>query len=112
MRPLATFDDFLQLDIRAGKVLDAREFSEARRPAYRLWIDFGPLGVKTSSAQVTAYYRPEDLIGRQVIAVTNFPPKQVARFISEVLVLGVYDQTGGVVLLMPDRPVAPGDRIG
>lgn len=109
---MATFEDFAQLDIRVGRIVDVKDFPQARRPAYRLWIDFGPLGVKTSSAQIVTYYRPEDLLGRQVVAVTNFPPKQVANFRSEVLVLGVYDQTGGVVLLRPDRDVDLGDRIG
>ena len=91
---------------------DAREFPEARRPAYRLWIDFGPLGVKRSSAQITRYYRVEDLIGRRVVAVVNFPPKQIGPFVSEVLVLGAYDEAGEVVLLQPDRVVMPGARIG
>lgn len=109
---MADFDAFASLDIRVGKVVDVKDFPQARKPAYRLWIDFGPLGVKTSSAQITTYYQPEDLLGRQVVAVTNFPPRQVATFQSQVLVLGVYDQRGGVVLLKPDHEVDPGDRIG
>jgi tRNA-binding protein len=95
-----------------GVVTDAREFPEARRPAYRLWIDFGPLGIKRSSAQITRHYRPQEMIGRRVVAVVNFAPKQVGPFVSEVLVLGAYDEDGEVVLLQPDRPVAPGARIG
>ena len=105
-------EDFEKVDIRVGVVTDAREFPEARRPAYRLWIDFGPLGTKRSSAQITARYRPEDLIGRHVIAVVNFPPRRVGPFSSEVLVLGAYAEDGAVVLLGPDAPVAPGSRIG
>src|SRR5687767_5272639 len=103
--------DFEKVDMRVGVVTDAQEFPEARRPAYRLWIDFGPLGVKRSSAQITAYYRPEDLVGRRVIAVVNFPPKQIGAFQSEVLVLGAYDDAGQVVLLAPERAVTPGARI-
>jgi tRNA-binding protein len=106
------WSDFEKVDMRVGIVTDAKEFPEARRPAYRLWIDFGPLGVKRSSAQVTAHYRPEDLIGRHVIAVVNFPPKQIGPFVSEVLVLGAYDAAGQVILLAPERTVAPGARIG
>jgi len=104
--------DFDKVDIRAGVVTDAREFPEARRPAYRLWIDFGPLGVKRASAQITRHCLLEQLIGRHVVAVVNFPPKQVGPFVSEVLVLGAYDAEGAVVLLEPERPVAPGSRIG
>ena len=91
---------------------DAREFPEARRPAYRLWIDFGSLGIKRSSAQITRHYRVEELIGRRVVAVVNFPPKQIGPFVSEVLVLGAYDEAGEVILLHPDKPVAPGSKIG
>ena len=104
--------DFEKVDMRVGVVTDAREFPEAHRPAYRLWIDFGPLGVKRSSAQITTHYRPADLIGRLVVAVVNFPPKQIGPFLSEVLVLGAYDAAGEVILLHPDSPVAPGSRIG
>lgn len=107
----ATFEDFLRLDIRAGRVLRAEPNPRARKPAYCLWIDFGPLGVRQSSAQITDLYRPEDLAGRMVVAVVNFPPKRVAGFVSEVLVLGVYTERG-VVLLQPDGPVSPGDRVG
>jgi tRNA-binding protein len=106
------FSDFEKVDMRAGVVVDAREFPEARRPAYKLWIDFGPLGVKRSSAQITARYRLADLVGRRVVAVVNFPPKQVGPFVSEVLVLGAYDEAGEVVLLQPDHAVTPGSKIG
>lgn len=104
--------DFEKVDMRVGVVTDAREFAEARRPAYRLWVDFGPLGIKRTSAQITHHYRPADLIGRHVIAVVNFPPKQIGPFVSEVLVLGAYDEEGEVVLLHPDTPVARGSKIG
>jgi tRNA-binding protein len=107
-----TWADFEKVDIRVGIVTDAREFPEARRPAYRLWIDFGPMGVRRSSAQITRHYQPAALIGRHVIAVVNFPPKQVGPFVSEVLVLGVYDEAGEVVLLGPDHDVPPGSKIG
>jgi tRNA-binding protein len=104
--------DFEKVDIRVGIVTDAKPFPEARKPAYRLWIDFGPLGVKRSSAQITAHYQPEALVGRQVIAVVNFPPRQIGPFVSDVLVLGAYDEAGEVVLLRPDSSVTPGARIG
>ena len=107
-----TWTEFEKVDMRVGVVVDAKEFPEARRPAYRLWVDFGPLGVKRSSAQVTAHYRAEELVGRSVIAVVNFPPKQIGPFVSEVLVLGAYDDAGQVILLQPDRAAAPGARIG
>lgn len=105
-------EDFLRLDIRVGLVLRAETFPAARKPAYRLWIDFGPeLGVKKSSAQITALYRPEDLSGRLVLAVVNFPPRQVADFMSEVLVLGVDDAEGRVVLVEPERDAPLGSRL-
>ena len=107
-----SWQDFEKVDMRVGIVTDAQEFPEARRPAYRLWIDFGPLGVKRSSAQITAHYRPTELIGRRVVAVVNFAPKQIGPFISEVLVLGAYNEAGEVILLNPDQPVAPGSKIG
>ena len=107
-----SWPDFEKVDMRIGVVTDAQEFPEARRPAYRLWIDFGALGVKRASAQITDHYRPSELIGRQVIAVVNFPPKQVGPFVSEVLVLGAYSEAGEVILLHPDKPVAPGSKIG
>lgn len=98
--------------MRVGVVVDAREFPEAIHPALKLWIDFGPLGVKRSSARITHHYRPENLIGRLVIAVVNFPPKQIGPFLSEVLVLGVYNEAGEVILLRPDTAVTPGSKIG
>jgi tRNA-binding protein len=107
-----TSDDFRRVDMRAGVIVDAREFPEARRPAYRLWVDLGPLGVKTASAQITARYALAELVGRQVIAVVNFPPKRIGPFVSEVLVMGAYTEAGEVVLLRPDTPVPPGARIG
>ena len=107
-----TWGDFERVDMRVGVVVDAREFPEARRPAYKLWVDFGPLGVKRSSAQITRRYAPAELVGRRVVAVVNFPPKQIGPFVSEVLVLGAYDEAGDVILLAPDLDVAPGSRIG
>ena len=107
-----SWQDFEKVDMRVGVVTDAKDFPDARRPALRLWIDFGPLGVKRSSAQITAHYRPAELIGRRVVAVVNFPPKQVGPFISEVLVLGAYNEAGEVILLDTDQPVAPGSKIG
>ena len=109
---MATMDDFDRLDIRVGVVTDAQPFPQARKPAFRLWIDFGgDLGVKRSSAQVTVHYTAEQLIGRQVMAVVNFPPRQIGPFVSEVLTLGVPDPDGAVVLLAPDRPVPKGGRM-
>ena len=104
--------DFDKVDMRVGMVVDAQEFPEARHPAFKLWVDFGPLGVKRSSAQITRRYAPRDLIGRRVVAVVNFPPKQIGPFVSEVLVLGAYDEAGEVILLRPDVEVPPGSRIG
>jgi tRNA-binding protein len=99
--------------MRVGVVMRAEEFPEARRPAYKLEIDFGPeLGIKRASAQITRRYRPGELHGRRVIAVVSFPPKRIGPFVSEVLVLGAYDEQGDVILLAPDAPVAPGSRIG
>jgi len=107
-----TWGDFERVDMRVGVVVDAQEFPEARRPAYKLWVDFGPLGVKRSSAQITRRYAPAELVGRRVVAVVNFPPKQIGPFVSEVLVLGAYDAAGDVILLAPDFDVPPGSRIG
>ena len=112
-RPPLQWTDFERVDMRVGVVTDVQPFPEARRPALKLWIDFGPeLGVKRSSAQITAHYQPAELIGRRVVAVVNFPPKQIGPFVSEVLVLGAYDAAGEVILLNPDQPVAPGSKIG
>lgn len=109
---MATFDDFMKLDIRVGTITEAKVFEKARRPAYQLWVDLGEeLGVKKTSAQITDYYKPEDLVGKQVLAVVNFPPRQIADFMSEVLVLGTYSD-GGVVLIAPDRRVKNGDKLG
>lgn len=108
----ARFEDFLSLDIRAGSITRCEEFPEAKKPAYKLWVDFGDaLGIKRSSAQITELYRPGDLIGRQVLAVINFPPRQVGHFLSEVLVLGLYTEAG-VVLIGPDHPVEKGSKLG
>ena len=104
--------DFEKVDMRVGRVTDAQPFPEARRPALKLWIDFGPLGVKRSSAQVTEHYGAQDLVGRLVVAVVNFPPKQIGPFVSEVLVLGAYNEAGEVILLHPDKAVTPGSKIG
>ncbi|WP_323763595.1 tRNA-binding protein [Marinovum sp.] len=107
-----SFDDFLKVDIRAGTILRAEPFPEARKPALKLWIDFGPeIGEKKTSAQITDHYTPDSLIGRQVMAVVNFPPRQIGPFMSEVLTLGLSDAAGGVVLLAPDQPVANGARM-
>ena len=106
-----TWADFEKVDIRIGVVTDAQPFPEARRPAIKLWIDFGALGVKRSSAQVATRYGHAALVGRHVVAVVNFPPKQIGPFVSEVLVLGAYDG-GDVVLLRPDTAVDPGARVG
>ena len=107
-----TFDDFLKVDIRAGRVLRAEPFPEARKPAIKLWIDFGPeIGERKSSAQITTLYEPETLVGRQVMAVVNFPPRQIGPFLSEVLVLGVSDSAGRISLLAPDHDVPCGARM-
>ncbi|NLG95529.1 MAG: tRNA-binding protein [Acetomicrobium flavidum] len=108
---MATLEEFMDLDIRVGRVINAEDFPKARKPAYKLTIDFGPFGVKNSSAQITELYKKEDLVGKEVVCVMNFPPKQVADFVSEVLVLGVYTENG-VVLLQPDREVPLGCKIG
>ena len=105
---LITYDDFLKVDIRVGRIVQVDDFPKARKPAYKLRIDFGALGVKTSSAQVTKYYRKEDLLGRQVLAVVNFPPRQIADFFSEVLTLGAELGPGDIVMVYPEREVPLG----
>ena len=106
------YDDFARVDVRVGTVKRAEPFPEARVPAIKLWVDFGPgVGEKKTSAQITKYYLPESLVGRQVAAVVNFPPKQIGKFLSEVLVLGFPDADGAVVLIGPDRPVPDGGKL-
>ena len=107
-----TFDDFMKVDIRVGKVLRAEDYPEARKPAIKMWIDFGSeIGERKTSAQVTAHYTPETLVGKQVMGVINFPPRQIGKFMSEVLVLGLADQAGEIVLLSPDQDVPLGERM-
>ncbi|MCW3073934.1 MAG: tRNA-binding protein [Flaviaesturariibacter sp.] len=110
---MISWSDFEKIDIRVGTIQSAEPLESARKPAYKLSIDFGEaLGIKRSSAQITAHYTPGELIGRQVVAVVNFPPKQIGRFFSECLVLGVYDANNDVVLLRPDKALPPGLKIG
>jgi tRNA-binding protein len=107
-----SYDDFLKLEIRVGRIVSAEPFPQARKPAYKLGIDFGPeIGVKRSSAQITSHYTLEQLLGRQVLAVVNFPPRQIGPFLSEVLTLGLPDAAGEVVLIAPDQDVPPGGRM-
>ncbi len=109
---MKTFDEFMEFDIRVGEIIKAEPFPEARKPAYKLTIDFGAeLGERRSSAQITEIYTAEELVGKQILAVVNFPPRKVASFVSEVLVLGVYNQKG-VILVQPERPAALGERLG
>ncbi|HRO70772.1 MAG TPA: tRNA-binding protein [Chitinophagaceae bacterium] len=110
---MITWEDFEKIDIRSGTIIEVRDFPKARKPAYQLTIDFGKeLGIKKSSAQITVHYSSEDLLNRQVIAVINFPPKRIADFVSECLVLGVYDENKDVILLQPGLPVSNGQKIG
>lgn len=107
-----SFDEFLKVDVRVGTVTRAEPYPEARKPAIKLWVDFGgEIGERKSSAQITAHYDPETLIGKQVMAVVNFPPRQIGRFMSEVLVLGLPDDSGEIVLLTPDLPVPNGGQM-
>ena len=109
---MAVFSDFEKIDIRVGTVISAKVFEKARKAAYILELDFGEeIGIKKSSAQITEHYKPEDLVNKQVLAIVNFPPKQIADFYSEVLVLGTYSE-GGVVLIRPDKKVKDGDKLG
>lgn len=106
------FDEFLKVDIRVGTIVDVQPFEKARRPAWKLWVDLGKeLGVKKSSAQITVHYAKDDLLGRQVAAVVNFPARQIADFMSEILVLGFSDADGAIVLIGPERPVPNGERM-
>nr|WP_302480790.1 tRNA-binding protein [Leisingera sp. ANG59] len=106
------FDDFMKVDIRVGEVVRAEPFPEARKPAIKLWVDFGAeIGVKKSSAQITAHYMPETLVGKQVLAVVNFPPRQIGKFMSEILVLGLPDENGEIFLAGPDGKVPLGGRM-
>jgi tRNA-binding protein len=107
-----TWDDFAKIDIRVGTITEVNNFPKAKNPAYQISIDFGELGIKKSSAQITGLYEIESLVGKQVIAIVNFPPKQIANFFSECLVLGIYTDKKEVVLLAPDRPVQNGWKIG
>lgn len=109
---MASFDDFYALDIRVGEITQVEINEKARNPAYKIWVNFGEeLGTKQSSAQLTVFYQPEDLLGRQVLCVVNFEPKRIAGFKSEILILGVYHEDG-VVLIQPDQPVKLGDKLG
>lgn len=109
---MATFEDFLKLDIRVGEIIKCEPFPKVKRPAYKLWVDFGEeLGVKKSSAQITECYKPDELVGMQVMGVVNFPPRQISDFMSEVLVLGTYSERG-VVLITPQQRVKNGDKLG
>ncbi len=109
---MISYDDFAAVDIRVGTVTRAEPFPEARKPAFKLWVDFGGvIGEKRSSAQITAHYTPEGLVGRQVLAVVNFPPRQIGKVMSEVLVLGVPDASGEVVLIGPSLPVPDGGKL-
>lgn len=107
-----SWEDFEKVDMRVGTVLEVNDFPKARKPAYQLRIDFGALGIKNSSAQIVNLYSKEELVGKQIIAVVNFPPKQIANFISECLVLGIYNENNEVVLLSPDKKTENGCKVG
>ena len=112
LAPQIGWDDFAAVDIRVGRIIRAEPFPEAKKPAIKLWLDFGPeIGERRSSAQITRHYVPEELIGKQVLAVVNFPPRQIGKFMSEVLVLGLPDARGEVVLIGPDHPVPNGGKM-
>lgn len=108
---MATFNNFIKLDIRVGTIIDAKVFEKAKKPAYKLKVDLGEIGIKKSSAQITELYEPENLIGKQVLAIVNLPPRQIADLMSEILVLGTYSKDG-VVLITPDKLVDNGDKLG
>jgi tRNA-binding protein len=108
---MINWDDFVKIDIRAGTVVKAEPFPEARKAAFKLWVDFGPLGIKRSSAQITRHYQLESLVGRQVVCVVNFPPKQIGSFVSEVLVTGFADDEHAVILCSPDKKVPDGAKL-
>ena len=112
IKPEITWSDFEKIDIRSGTIISAEEFPGLRNPAYKLEIDFGELGIKKSSAQITDLYKPEDIIGKQVLGVVNFPKKQIKNFFSECLILGVYTENKAVVMLTPSLPVANGLPVG
>ena len=109
---MISWQDFEKINIQVGTIVEINDFPKAKKPAYQLKIDFGPSGIKQSSAQITTHYAKEQLLGQQVVAVVNFPPKQIANFYSECLVLGVYDENNDVILLKPERPVSNGRPIG
>jgi tRNA-binding protein len=109
---MISWNDFEKINIRTGTIVEVNDFPKARKPSYQLKIDFGELGFKQSSAQITHHYTKEELIGKQIVAVVNFPPKQIANFYSECLVLGVYDENNRVILLQPDKKVRNGHKIG
>lgn len=109
---MISWDDFAKIDIRCGTIVEVRDFPNAKKPAYQLTIDFGKLGQKHSSAQITRHYTKEQLLGKQILAVVNFPVKQIANFFSECLVLGVYDENNDVILLQPERAVGNGQPAG
>lgn len=107
-----SWDDFERVDLRVGLIVEVKPFPEAKKPAYKIWVDFGDeIGIKKSSAQITDHYSPKQLIGRQIVGVVNFPPRQIGPFLSEVLVTGFFDSAGGVVLATPERQVPIGSRL-